>query len=112
MTRKKHKQSVPELKALMTQNQDLLQRLVQWLLQEVLEQEMSDSLGATKSERTEGRQGYRSGSYPRQLVTRVGTMELRVPQDRQGRFSTQLFERYQRSEKALVAALVEPSGAR
>ena len=107
MTRKNDKQSVPELKALMTQNQDLLQPLVQWLLQEVLEQEMSDSLGAAKSERTEGRQGYRSGYYPRQLVTRVGTMELRVPQDRQGRFSTQLFERYQRSEKALVAALVE-----
>ena len=107
MTRKNDKQSVPELKALMTQNQDLLQPLVQWLLQEVLEQEMSDSIGAAKSERTEGRQGYRSGYYPRQLVTRVGTMELRVPQDRQGRFSTQLFERYQRSEKALVAALVE-----
>jgi len=107
MTRKNDKQSVPELKALMTQNQDLLQPLVQWLLQEVLEQEMSDAIGAAKSERTAGRQGYRSGYYPRQLVTRVGTMDLRVPQDRQGRFSTQLFERYQRSEKALVAALVE-----
>jgi len=107
MTRKNDKQSVPQLKALRTQNQDLLQPLVQWLLQEVLEAEMSDAIGAAKSERTEGRQGYRSGYYPRQLVTRVGTMELRVPQDRQGRFSTQLFERYQRSEKALVAALVE-----
>ena len=112
MTRKNDKQNVPELKALMTQNADMLQPLVQWLLQEVLEAEMSDSIGAAKSERTEGRQGYRSGYYPRQLVTRVGTMELRVPQDRQGRFSTQLFERYQRSEKALVAALVESSGAR
>ena len=107
MTRKNDKQSVPELKALMTQNQDLLQPLVQWLLQEVLEQEMTDSIGAAKGERCEGRQSYRSGYYPRRLVTRVGTMELRVPQDRQGRFSTQLFERYQRSEKALVAALVE-----
>jgi putative transposase len=37
----------------------------------------------------------------------VGKLELRVPQDRQGRFCTQLFERYQRSEKALVAALAE-----
>jgi transposase-like protein len=34
-------------------------------------------------------------------------LELRVPQDRQGRFSTELFERYQRSEKALVGALAE-----
>lgn len=40
-------------------------------------------------------------------MTRVGVLELRVPQDRAGRFSTELFERYQRSEKALVSALVE-----
>jgi putative transposase len=51
--------------------------------------------------------GYRSGYYVRSLVTRVGKLELRVPQDSQGRFWTQLFERYQRSEKALVAALAE-----
>ena len=54
--------------------------------------------------------GYRSGYYVRNLVTRVGKLELRVPQDRQGRFSTQLFERYQRSEKALVAALAGALG--
>ena len=35
---------------------------------------------------------------PSTLVTRVGALELRVPQDRHGRFSTELFERYQRSE--------------
>src|SRR5262245_22343440 len=55
----------------------------------------------------EGRLGYRSGHYSRSLVTRIGKIELRVPQDRQGRFSTELFERYQRSEKALMAALTE-----
>jgi putative transposase len=37
----------------------------------------------------------------------VGKLELRVPQDRQGRFRTEIFERYQRSEKALVGALTE-----
>jgi len=52
---------------------------------------------------------YRSGYYPRSLVTRVGKLELRVPQDRNGRFSTEIFERYQRSEKALVAALTQMS---
>src|ERR1700740_1418539 len=41
------------------------------------------------------------------LITRVGKLELRVPQDRTGRFSTELFERYQRSERVLVAALAE-----
>ena len=50
---------------------------------------------------------YRSGYYTRSLVTRVGKLELRVPQDRNGRFSTEIFERYQRSEKALVAALTQ-----
>src|SRR5690606_36591476 len=43
----------------------------------------------------------------RTLITRVGTLELRVPQDRDGRLSTRLFGRHQRSEKALVAALAE-----
>jgi transposase-like protein len=76
-------------------------------LQEVLEAEMTEALGAEKGERTSGRQGYRSGYYGRTLITRVGKLELRVPQDRSGRFSTGLFERHQRSERALVAALPE-----
>jgi putative transposase len=69
--------------------------------------EMNEALGAGKSERSTERLGCRSGYYPRKLITRVGTLELRVPQDRAGRFSTEIFSRYQRSEKALVAALVE-----
>jgi len=77
------------------------------VLQEVLEQEMTDALGAEKGERSPGRLGYRCGYYRRGLVTRVGKLELRIPQDRQGHFSTQIFERYQRSEKALVSALAE-----
>jgi putative transposase len=76
-------------------------------VQEVLEAEMDEALGAGKWERSEGRLGYRSGYYGRTLITRVGKLELRVPQDRHGRFSTEVFERYQRSEKALVSALSE-----
>ncbi len=49
----------------------------------------------------------RAGYYSRGLVTRIGKLELRVPRDRSGEFSTALFERYARSEKALVAALAE-----
>jgi putative transposase len=37
----------------------------------------------------------------------VGKLELRVPENREGRFSTELFERYYRSERALAAALAE-----
>jgi putative transposase len=107
MTRKESTRSVSELKAMMAQEGDLLRPLVQMAVQEFLEAEMNEALGAGKSQRTEARLGYRSGYSPRKLITRAGTLDLRVPQDRQGRFSTEIFERYQRSEKALVAALIE-----
>ena len=76
-------------------------------VQRVLEAEMDEALQAGKSERDENRLGYRSGYYGLMLVTRVEKIELRVPQDRQGRFRTEVFERYQRNEKALVAAMLE-----
>jgi transposase-like protein len=66
-------------------------------------------VGAAKGERSAARLGYRSGYYERSLVTRVARLELCLPQNRDGRFSTALFERYQRSEKALVSALAEMS---
>jgi len=107
MTRKTNSKAEPCLQAMLSENEDLLRQLMQSAVQEFLEAEMNDALGASKSERSAARLGYRSGSYPRKLITRVGTLELRVPQDRQGRFSTEIFARYQRSEKALVGALAE-----
>ncbi len=107
MTKAKPIISAEELKQLIVQNGDFLKPLVQRVVQELLEAEMEDTLGAGKSERAEGRTGYRSGYYTRNLITRVGKLELRVPQDRQGRFSTEIFERYQRSEKAFVNTLAE-----
>lgn len=95
------------IKAVLADDKEFLKPLIQAALQEILEAEMSEALGAGKSERNETRLGYRSGYYTRSLITRIGKLELKVPQDRQGRFSTELFERYQRSEKALVAALAE-----
>ncbi|HSL18740.1 MAG TPA: IS256 family transposase [Methylomirabilota bacterium] len=91
----------------MLKNDEGLGEAVREYIQEVLEAEMDTALGAGKWERSEGRLGYRSGYYGRTLITRVGKLELRVPQDRHGRFSTEVFERYQRSEKALVSALSE-----
>ena len=107
MTRKKDNASAVDWKAIMEGQKDFLKPLVQEVLQQVLEAEMDEALGADRHERTAGRLGYRSGHYRRNLVTRVGRLELRVPQDRQGRFSTELFSRYQRSEQALVSALAE-----
>ena len=68
---------------------------------------MTETVGAGLGERTAVRTGYRSGYYSRGLVTRIGKLELRIPRDREGRFSTELFDRFQRSEKALVSALAE-----
>jgi len=107
MTMKEHKTKLALAETLVGSDPDLLKGLLREALQEVLEGEMSEFLGAEPGERTAQRQGYRSGYYSRGLVTRIGKLELRVPRDRGGEFSTALFERYQRSEKALVAALAE-----
>lgn len=107
MTRKKDSANKLDWKALMAGQEDFLRPLIQEVVQQVLEAEMDEAIGAAKGERTASRSGYRSGYYGRTLVTRVGKLELRVPQDRQGRFRTEIFERYQRSEKALVGALTE-----
>ena len=107
MTVEKLRPTLAEIKSLLASDKDFLKPIVRAVLQEVLEGEMTEALGAAKGERVEGRLGYRSGYYTRSLTTRIGKIELKVPQDRQGKFSTELFERYQRSEKALTAALAE-----
>ncbi len=99
--------SLSVAKHLLNDNPDGLKELVRAVLQEVLEAEMTETIGAAKGERNAERRGYRAGSYARTIVTRVGKIELRVPQDRDGRFSTELFQRYQRSEQALVSSLAE-----
>jgi putative transposase len=105
MTKTEIKPATAAVKELFAQDPDGLKELVRAVMQEMLEAEMTDALGAAKGERSDGRLGYRSGYYGRTLITRVGKLELRVPQDRDGRFSTELFERYQRSERALVTSL-------
>ncbi|QQL45024.1 IS256 family transposase [Sulfuriroseicoccus oceanibius] len=107
MTPRPDKTTTPQLKSILAEQEDFLRPLVQKLMQEMLEEEMNETLQAVKSERSDRRRGYRSGSYQRSLLTRVGRIELRVPQDRDGLFSTEIFDRYQRSEKALVSTLIE-----
>ena len=93
--------------SVLTDDPDFLRVLVEKVVQAVLEAEMTAHLHAEPYERSAARTGYRNGYKPRQLNTRVGTLTLQVPQDRDGTFSTQLFARYQRNEKALVLALME-----
>jgi transposase-like protein len=84
-----------------------LRELVERVVQQLLEAEMTELVGAAPYERTHKRTGQRNGYKPRTLRTRVGTLDLLVPQDREGTFSTRLFARYQRNEKALCLALME-----
>lgn len=107
MTKEKVAPKFEEVKALFTENSDALRNLLQKMVQDILEGEMENFLEAGPYERTETRRGYRAGYYSRRLETRVGTLTLKIPQDRQGNFKTELFERYQRSEKALVCAMME-----
>ena len=86
---------------------DPFQNLLRYLVQQLLEEELTAFLHAEPYDRTDQRKGYRNGYKPRTFKTRVGTLELLVPKDREGRFQTELFAKYQRNEKALVLALTE-----
>lgn len=81
--------------------------LLESILNQVLKAQATEQLAAENYERTEERKDYRNGSYTRTLSTRVGSLILHVPRFRDGKFSTELFARYQRSEKALVLSLME-----
>lgn len=106
MVQTKRTQNEINWKALLEEN-DLFKEMLRDSIQQYLEAEMEELLQAGKWERNGERRGYRSGYYSRSLVTRIGKIELRVPQDRLGRFSTEIFDRYQRSEKALFLSLAE-----
>jgi putative transposase len=84
-----------------------LSQLVETVIQQVLEAQVSEHLGADRYERSEERAGYRNGYRERQLFTRVGPLTLRVPQTREGSFSSEIFSRYRRSEQAFVLGLME-----
>ncbi|MCY9648503.1 IS256 family transposase, partial [Paenibacillus thiaminolyticus] len=81
--------------------------LLESILNQVLQAQATKQLKAGHYERSEERAGYRNGSYPHRLTTRVGKLILQVPRFRNGRFSTELFSRYQRSEQALILAMME-----
>jgi putative transposase len=79
MTQKESNRSFREIKAMMGEDGDFLRPMVRAVIQEFLEAEMAEAVGAEKGERVEGRLSYRSGYYTRSLVTRVGKLELSSP---------------------------------
>jgi transposase-like protein len=92
---------------LATDGENPLRQMLEWMVQQALEHEMGEHLGADRYQRSDERLGYRNGHKTRVFTTAVGDLNLLVPQDRDGTFSTGLFERYQRSDKALALSLME-----
>ncbi len=82
-------------------------KLLESILNQVLNAQVSEQIGADRYERSDERLGYRNGFRMRSMTTRVGTIELQVPRLRDGNFSTTLFRQYQRSEQAFVLAMME-----
>lgn len=77
------------------------------LLNQVMEIQRDAYCQVSQYERSSERTAQRNGYYERELTTRVGTLDLRVPRTRDGEFSPDIFERYQRNEKALVSTMLE-----
>lgn len=77
------------------------------LLNSLMEKERDEYINALSHERTEERRGYRNGYYERELITGTGSLKLRVPRTRDGEFSTTVFEKYKRCEKALILSMIE-----
>jgi putative transposase len=97
-----------ELQKLLTDHvkDDLARSLLTTLFDQLMEKERDHYIGAdpyARGERVSSRNGY----YERDFTTRVGTLTLRVPRTRDGKFSTEIFERYERHEKALLASMLE-----
>jgi len=82
-------------------------KLLEAILNQVLLAQSSEQLGAEPYERCDDRTAYRNGLRDRGLTTRIGSITLKVPRHRNGDFSTTMFQRYQRSEQALVLAMIE-----
>jgi putative transposase len=73
---------------------------VQVVMEEIMRDELTQFVGAQWGESTPDRNGYRNGSYRRDLATTSGQIQnLQVPRDREGKFHTQLFDRYSRYEE-------------
>lgn len=106
MTRQDQSHDVTEwMQAVLESDRDLLAEILRAGVQALMESERDVYVGAAPFERGEARRAQRNGYKPRTHRTRVGTLELRVPQTRDGGFFPSVLERYQRSEGALIAAL-------
>src|SRR5690606_7192477 len=86
---------------------DFLRAVTEGVLQTLMEHDVEGVIGAGRYERGDGRQTYRNGYRDRELKTRLGALNLRVPKLRQGSYFPGFLEPRRTSEKALVAVIQE-----
>lgn len=84
-----------------------LERLLEVVMNQVLDYQAEKQIGAQPYERTKNRKDYRNGFRPKKLKTRIGTLELSLPRFRFGKFTTEMFKKYQRNEQALILSMME-----
>jgi len=95
------------IKGLIEGGPEGLKPALELLFNAAMKTERERALGALSHERTEERQGYANGYKPKELQTRMGTLELKIPQARGLKFYPQSIERGTRSEKALKLAIAQ-----
>jgi putative transposase len=86
---------------------DLIRDAVQLVLQELIEVEATEQVGAGRYERTDTRVTERNGARPRLLTTQAGDVELRIPKLRKGSFFPSVLEPRRRIDQALYAVVME-----
>ena len=86
---------------------DLVRDAVRLVMQELIEVEATEVIGAEPYERTESRTTERNGSRPRLLATQAGDIELRIPKLRKGSFFPSILEPRRRIDQALYAVVME-----
>ena len=86
---------------------DLAKQMLTTIFNQLMDKQRDEYVQVGEYVRDEERQTQRNGYYQRSYTTRIGKLELNVPRTRDGQFSPVLFERYQRNEKALIAAMLE-----
>jgi putative transposase len=86
---------------------DLIRESVRLVMQELIETEASERIGAGRYERTEARVTDRNGSRPRLVATQAGDVELRIPKLRRGSFFPAILEPRRRIDQALYAVVME-----
>lgn len=89
------------------QLKELVRGSIEEILNGLLEAEAEKQMQAGCYERSEQRQGYRSGYYSRNLMTMAGEVKLQVPRHKGVTFETAIIERYRRRESSEEEALME-----